>query len=127
MDSRWTWFKSPNSLPAEVSLKFLCKNGASLKKDAKLVSCYQLIFQTIPLVLGFDSCQELGLSSPRHRVQISSGVDPASYPINTRDSFRVGKAAGLEADHSPPPSEEVKIEWRYMSIPSIRFHSVVLN
>jgi hypothetical protein len=32
----------------------------------------------------------------------------ASYPMGTRVSFLGGKAAGSEADHSPPSSAEVK-------------------
>jgi hypothetical protein len=43
-----------------------------------------------------------------HRVQNGFGAHPASYPMGTRGSFPGGKAAGAEADHSPPRSAEVK-------------------
>jgi hypothetical protein len=49
-----------------------------------------------------------GNFSLHHRVQNGSGVHPASYPIGTSGSFPGGKAAGREADHSPPSSAEVK-------------------
>jgi hypothetical protein len=49
-----------------------------------------------------------GNFSLRHRVQNGSGAHPASYPMDTRGSFPVGKAAGREADHSPPSRAEVK-------------------
>jgi hypothetical protein len=49
-----------------------------------------------------------GNFSLHHRVQNDSGARPASYPIGTRGSFPGGKTAGREADHSPPPSTEVK-------------------
>jgi hypothetical protein len=39
-----------------------------------------------------------------HRVQNGSGAHPASYPMGTRVSFPGCKAAGREADHSPPCS-----------------------
>jgi hypothetical protein len=43
-----------------------------------------------------------------HRVQTGSAAHPTSYPMGTRGSFPGGKAAGGEADHSPPSSVEVK-------------------
>jgi hypothetical protein len=43
-----------------------------------------------------------------YRVQNGSGAHLASYPMGTRGSFPGGKAAGVEADHSPPSSAEVK-------------------
>jgi hypothetical protein len=49
-----------------------------------------------------------GNFSLHYRVQNSSGAHPASYPIGTKGSFPAGEAAGREADHSPPPSTEVK-------------------
>jgi hypothetical protein len=33
---------------------------------------------------------------------LGSGAHPASYPMGTGGSFRGGKVAGGEADHSPP-------------------------
>jgi hypothetical protein len=50
----------------------------------------------------------LGFHSLHHRIQNGSGVHPASYPMGNRGSFRGGKGPGREADHSPPPSAEVK-------------------
>jgi hypothetical protein len=49
-----------------------------------------------------------GNYSLHRRVQNGSGAHPAFYPMVTRGSFPVDKAAG--ADHSPPSSAEVK-EW----------------
>jgi hypothetical protein len=49
-----------------------------------------------------------GNFSLHHPVQNGSGAHPASYTMGTRGSFPEGKAAGLEADHSPPSSAEVK-------------------
>jgi hypothetical protein len=36
-----------------------------------------------------------GNFSLRHRVQTSTGVHPASYPMGTEDFFSGGKAAGV--------------------------------
>jgi hypothetical protein len=62
-----------------------------------------------------------------HRVQNGSVAHPASYPMGTRGSFPGGKAAGREADHSPPTCAEVKecVEL-YLHSP-IPLHSVVLS
>jgi hypothetical protein len=49
-----------------------------------------------------------GNFSFHHRVQNGSGAHPASYPMGTRGSFPGNKAAGREADHSPPSSVEIK-------------------
>jgi hypothetical protein len=44
-------------------------------------------------------------------VQTGSGAHPASYPMGTGGSFPGSKARpGLDADHSPPSSAEVKNE-----------------
>jgi len=43
---------------------------------------------------GFDSRQEQGFFSLRHRVQTGSGVHPASCPMGTGGSFPEGKTAG---------------------------------
>jgi len=37
------------------------------------------------------------------------------------------KAAGREADHSPPSSAEVEIVWSYTSTPKIRLHDMMFN
>jgi hypothetical protein len=49
-----------------------------------------------------------GNFSLHHRIQNGSGAHPASYPMGTRGYFPGGKAAGREADHSPPPIVEVE-------------------
>jgi hypothetical protein len=50
-----------------------------------------------------------GNFSLHHRVQNGSGAHPASYAMGTRGSFFLGvKRSRREADHSPPPSAEVK-------------------
>jgi hypothetical protein len=43
-----------------------------------------------------------------HRVQTGSGAHPASYPMVTKSSFPRVKRPEREADHSTPPSAEVK-------------------
>jgi hypothetical protein len=50
-----------------------------------------------------------GNFSLHHRIQTDSGAHPAFYPMDNRGSFPGGvKRPGREADHSPPPSTEVK-------------------
>jgi hypothetical protein len=58
-----------------------------------------------------------GNFSLHHRVQNGSGTHPASSPMGTKGSFPEGKAAGREADHSPPSRAEVKNAWSYTSTP----------
>jgi hypothetical protein len=43
-----------------------------------------------------------------HSVQTSSGAYPSSYPMGTGAFFMGVKRSRHEADHSPPPSVEVK-------------------
>jgi hypothetical protein len=66
--------------------------------------------------------------SPVHVVQTDSGTHPASYLMRTEGSFPRGvKRPWLEADHSPPPSVEVKKPWvLYINSP-IRLYGVVLK
>jgi hypothetical protein len=58
---------------------------------------------------------------------------PALRPTHTPiqwvpgGSFPELKRPGREADHSPLSSAEVKNAWRYISIPPIRHHGVVLS
>jgi hypothetical protein len=68
-----------------------------------------------------------GNFSLHRRVQNGSGAHPASYPTLTRGSFPGGRAAGHEADHSPPSSAKVKNAWSYTSAPPIRLHGAVLS
>jgi hypothetical protein len=42
-----------------------------------------------------------------------SGVHPTPYKMGTGGSFPGVKRQGREADHSPPPSAEVKKMWIY--------------
>jgi hypothetical protein len=59
-----------------------------------------------------------GNFSLHHLIQNGSGAHPASYAMGTR-GFSLGlKQPGLEADHSPPSSAEVKNAWSYTSIPN---------
>jgi hypothetical protein len=64
-----------------------------------------------------------GTFSPCHHIQMGSGAHLASYPMGTRRSFPGGKVA----DHSPPPSADVKNVWNYTSTPPISLHSMMLN
>jgi hypothetical protein len=50
-------------------------------------------------------------------VQTGSGSHPAFYPVGTGGSFPGVKWSGLEADHSPPTSVEVKKTWIYTFTP----------
>jgi hypothetical protein len=68
-----------------------------------------------------------GNFSLRHFIQTGSGAHTASYPMGTRGSFPEGKAAGREADHSPPSSAEVKECVEIYLHSSIRLHGVVLK
>jgi hypothetical protein len=47
--------------------------------------------------------------------QTGSGAHPASYRMSTGSLSPGIKRSGLEADHSPPTSAEVKITWIYTS------------
>jgi hypothetical protein len=49
-----------------------------------------------------------GNFSLHHRVQNGSGAHPSSCPVGNRGYFPGDKAAGHEADYSPPSSAEVK-------------------
>jgi hypothetical protein len=56
-----------------------------------------------------------GFFSLRHRVQTSSGAQPASIQQIQEDFTPEVKRPGREADHSPPSSAEVKNAWSYTS------------
>jgi hypothetical protein len=74
---------------------------------------------------GFDSRQRQDFSV-LHSVQTGSRAHPAFYPMGIVDSFPGDKAAGREADHSPPSSAEVKNGGAIPPLP-IRLHGAVLN
>jgi hypothetical protein len=65
--------------------------------------------------------------SLHHRIQNGSGAHPPSYPLGTSDSFPGGKAAGREADHSPPSSADVKECVKIYLHSPIRLHGVVIS
>jgi len=52
---------------------------------------------------------------------------PASYPVGTRETFRVVKRLEREADQSSPSGTDLKNAWSYTSTPLINLHDVVLN
>jgi hypothetical protein len=52
------------------------------------------ILFSVRVTLGVRVLLEAGYFSPHHRVQTSSGVHPASYPMGTRGSFPGDKVAG---------------------------------
>jgi hypothetical protein len=56
-----------------------------------------------------------------HVVQTGSGAHPASYPMETGDSFPGVKWPGREAHNSSPTSAEVKKTWIYTSTPPYVF------
>jgi hypothetical protein len=73
----------------------------------------------------FDSRQERDFLSSTCPVQLR---DPPNLLSNGyRGPSLEERQPGLEADHSPPPSAEVKNEWSYTSTPPIRLHGLVLN
>jgi hypothetical protein len=57
----------------------------------------------------------------------SSRAPPDSYPVGTGGSLPGVKRPGIEADHSPPCSAEVKNDWKYTSNSSIRLHGVIIK
>jgi hypothetical protein len=84
--------------------------------------------QQVPILTRFSPIFNVLYSSVlRHRVQTSFGTHPASSQEGTRGSFLGIKRRGVEADHSPPSSVEVKNAWSYTSTPPIRLHGVVLS
>jgi hypothetical protein len=62
-----------------------------------------------------------------HRVQNSSGTDPASYYMGRGALSLKVERPEREADHSPPCSAEVKNAWHYTSTLPTRLHGVVLS
>jgi hypothetical protein len=54
-------------------------------------------------------------------VQTGSGVHTTSYKIGIWGSFPGVKRQGLEAEHSPPTSAEVKKMWIYTCTPPYVF------
>jgi len=62
-----------------------------------------------------------------HRVQTGSGAHASSYPMGIRGSFRALKRLGREANHSPPPSADVKNIWSYTSNPPVRLQGIALS
>jgi hypothetical protein len=103
-------------------------------------NCYNSLF---PLPFGIqykysinswlitESLTKLGISffrssSPRRSKiyllsKVSRRAHAASYPNGTGDSFPGGIAAGLEDDHLPPTSAEVKNTWIYIYTPPYVF------
>jgi hypothetical protein len=74
-------------------------------------------YSSVTLVTGYGmDGRGIGVKSPAgarefsllHSVQTGSGAHPASYPNGTWGSIPGVKRKGYEADHSPPPSAEVK-------------------
>ena len=53
-----------------------------------------------------------------------SGAHPASCSTSTTVLCQGVKRLEREVAHSPTPSAEVKIEWSYTSVSSIRLHGV---
>jgi hypothetical protein len=104
-----------------ITLKTLClyfirfneSQGSSVGIDARLRARRP----------GFGSRLGQGIFL-RHRVQIGSEAHPAPYSMHT-GVFSTGvKWLRRKADHSPPPSAEVKNAWSYTSTPSTRLHAL---
>jgi hypothetical protein len=78
-------------------------------------------------VLGFDSRR--GLRIFLFTIASRTALGPTQPPIQWVPgalSPRL-KRPVCEADHSSPPSAEVKNTWNYNSIPPIRFHGAILS
>jgi len=56
----------------------------------------------------------------RHRIQTAAGTHPASYTMDTGNSFSLGKASGT-FDPSPPSSADFRNAWSYTSTPPYVF------
>jgi hypothetical protein len=78
-------------------------------------------------ILGFDS--RLGLGIFLLTTASGTALRPTQPPIQwVPGTLSLGvKRPGLEADHSPPSSAEVKNAWSYTFTPPIRLHGVVLS
>jgi hypothetical protein len=76
-------------------------------------------------VLAFDSRRELGIFLFATVSRTALGpTQPIPWVLG---ALSLGvRRLGREADHSPPPSAEVKNAWNYTSTPSIRLHGAVL-
>jgi hypothetical protein len=53
-----------------------------------------------------------------HSVQAGSGAHPISYTLGTGGTFPGSTAAGVEADHSPSSSAEIKIDGAIDPLPN---------
>jgi hypothetical protein len=95
--------------------------------------CYGHDFSFITLGYGLDD-RGLRVQVPAgagnfsflHRFQTGSGAHSASYPMGTGSPSAGVKRPGREANHSPPPSAEVKNAWSYTSTP-VSLNGMVLR
>jgi hypothetical protein len=77
-----------------------------MSRVAQSVQCL-----TTDWTVGFRSPKRAEDFSSNPCVQTGSGAHPASYRMGAEGYFPGGKAQpGRDADHSPPPSVEVKKE-----------------
>jgi hypothetical protein len=78
-------------------------------------------------VLGFDSLRGLGIFL--FTTASISALGPTQPPIQgIPEALSLGvKRPGRKADHSPPPSAEVKNAWSYTSNLPIRLHGAVFK
>jgi hypothetical protein len=86
-------------------------------KGAGIAQCVHLL--TTGWTAEGSECEswEMQEFSLLHSAQTGSGAHPASYPMDTGDSFPGSKPPGRDAHHSPPTSVEVKNTWIYTSTP----------
>jgi len=90
-----------------VSTAYKCKRLLNLTSGRQITSYF--VYTRID-----EACSN---SQSSGSVQTGSGAHPPSYPMDTGTLSPGVKRPGLEADHLPPSSAEVKNRWSYTSTP----------
>jgi hypothetical protein len=113
-----------------IDFKFRNKAFIALDVSIYLISTNQNWTPVIPVRVGVQiSVAHFRISNERYAPAsryFRFGAHPASYSMCTRGSFYGDKAAGHEADHSPPSGAEGNA-WNYTPTLPWRLHGVVLT
>jgi hypothetical protein len=114
----WLERESDHSLPSSIKvmneLSYITTHTKSRSRDssAGVSAFYGLEARNLSLL---------------HSVLSGSGAHPVSYSVGTGGCIPEVKRPGLEADHSPPPSDEIKKEGDIRPLPHISsWHSAYL-